>query len=106
MNVLIAEDFAPTRLLLETLLESWGYTVTSACDGNEAWNILCEPEHQHLVILDWMMPGIEGPEIVRRLQERTSQKPYYAIIITSRNSRGSAAHALDSGADDFVGKPF
>jgi CheY-like chemotaxis protein len=105
-SVLIAEDYAPTRQLLESLLETWGYSVTSAADGNAAWNILCEPKHPHLVILDWMMPGIEGPEIVRRLHERTSQEPYYTIIVTSRDNRGSAAYVLDTGADDFVGKPF
>jgi len=62
--------------------------------------------HPQLVILDWMMPGIEGPEIVRRLREREPEKPYYTIIITSRSNNDSAANALDSGADDFVGKPF
>lgn len=106
MNVLIAEDDAPSRLLLQSLLTSWGYAVTTACDGEEAWRILCEPEHPHLVILDWRMPGIEGPEIVRRLQEREPEKPYYAIIITSRSARDSAANALNTGADDFIGKPF
>ena len=82
------------------------YTVTTANDGDEAWQILCEDEHPHLVVLDWVMPGIEGPEIVRRLRERDPEIPYYAIIITSRSKQGSAASALDSGADDFVGKPF
>jgi CheY-like chemotaxis protein len=106
MNILIAEDDAPSRLMLQSLLAKWGYTVTSAHNGDEAWRILCEPEHPHLVVLDWMMPGIEGPEIVRRLRERALEKPYYAIIITSRNNKDSAAKALNSGADDFVGKPF
>jgi DNA-binding response OmpR family regulator len=106
MNVLIAEDDAPSRLMLQSLLTKWGYTVTSAHNGDEAWRILCEPEHPHLVVLDWMMPGIEGPEIVRRLRERALEQPYYAIIITSRSNKDSAAKALNSGADDFVGKPF
>lgn len=106
MDILIADDYTPSRLLLETLLTGWGYTVTSARDGDDAWRILCEPEHPHLVLLDWMMPGIEGPEIVRRLRKRTEKAPYYAIIITSRCKKDSAASALDSGADDFIGKPF
>lgn len=104
MNVLIAEVDTALRLMLTTLLTEWGYTVTSAKDGDAAWEILCATEHPHLVILDWMMPGIEGPEIVRRLREREPDKLYYAIIMTSRDGIGSAA--LDSGADDFVGKPF
>jgi DNA-binding response OmpR family regulator len=106
MDILIAEDDAPSRLMLQSLLTTWGYTVISARDGDEAWNMLCEPEHPQLVVLDWMMPGIEGPEIVRRLRERSPEKPYYAIIITTRSNRDSAASALNSGADDFVEKPF
>lgn len=106
MNILIAEDDAPTRLMLQSLLTTWGYSVISACDGDEAWRILSEPEHPHLVVLDWMMPGIEGPEIVRRLRDRASATPYYAVIVTSRSDRNSAANALNVGADDFVGKPF
>jgi phosphoserine phosphatase RsbU/P len=106
MNVLIAEDDAALRLMLESLLTEWGYSVTCAEDGDAAWKMLCLPEHPHLVILDWMMPGIEGPEIVRRLREREPENPYYAIIMTSRSSKDSAARALNTGADDFVGKPF
>lgn len=106
MNVLIAEDDAPSRLMLQALLTSWGYTVTAACDGDEAWRILSEPEHPQLVILDWMMPGIEGTEIVRRLREREPERLYYAIIITARSNKDFAASALNIGADDFVGKPF
>ena len=106
MNVLIAEDDAPSCLMLQSLLTKWGYEVTTAHDGEEAWRVLCEPEHPHLVILDWMMPGIDGMEIIRRLQEKRADTPYYSIIITSRSTNGSAARALDNGADDFIGKPF
>ncbi len=106
MNILIAEDYAPTRLLLETLLTAWGYTVTTAVDGEEAWRVLCEPEHPHMDILDWMMPGIDGLEIVRRLRKREPEKQYYAIIITSRSDIEAATDALNSGADDFVEKPY
>jgi DNA-binding response OmpR family regulator len=106
MNILIAEDDDLSRLLLQSLLTKWGYTVTSACDGDEAWKILCEPDHPQLLLLDWMMPGIEGPEIVRRLRKRSLEKTYYSIIITSRSDMDSAASALNAGADDFIYKPF
>jgi DNA-binding response OmpR family regulator len=106
MNVLIAEDDVALCLMLKSQLTEWGYTVTSASNGEEAWKILCEPDHPHLLILDWMMPGIEGPEIVRRLRERNPSKAYYAIIMTSRGSNCSAATALNNGADDFISKPF
>jgi diguanylate cyclase (GGDEF)-like protein len=106
MNVLIAEDDIPTRLMLQSLLTKWGYVVTVACDGEEAWRILSEPGHPLLIILDWMMPGIEGPDIVRRLRVNENSNPHYVIIMTSSNCENAAAVALDSGADDFVNKPF
>jgi two-component system chemotaxis response regulator CheY len=106
MNVLIAEDDAPSRIMLQSLLTTWGYTVTATCDGGEAWRILCEDQHPLLVILDWMMPEMEGPEIVRRLREKEDSNPHYIIIMTSANGNNAAAEALDAGADDFIGKPF
>lgn len=106
MNILIAEDDAPSRMLLHSLLSTWGYSVVTAGDGSEAWRILCEPEHPHLVILDWMMPGIEGTEIVRRLRLTEGEIPHYVIIMTAASTENSAALALDSGADDFICKPF
>lgn len=106
MNILIAEDDAPSRLILQSLLTKWGHTVTVAVDGVEAWRILCEPEHPQLVILDWMMPGIEGLEIVRRLRLAEGGNPHYVIIMTSGINENSPVLALDTGADDFIAKPF
>lgn len=106
MNILIAEDDAPSRLILQSLLTKWGYTVTAVADGDEAWRALCEPEHPLLVILDWMMPGIEGPEIARRLRVKEEGIPHYIIIMTSGTYENTPALALDSGADDFIAKPF
>jgi len=106
MKILIADDDAPSCFILQSLLTSWGYEVRSAADGDEAWRILCEPDHPQLLLLDWMMPGIEGPEIVRRLREKSPETPYYSIIITSHTDKDSAASALDAGADDFIAKPF
>jgi diguanylate cyclase (GGDEF)-like protein len=106
MNILIAEDDAPSRLILQSLLTKWGYTVTTVADGDEAWRILCEPKHPMLVILDWMLPGSEGPEIVRRLRVKEESNPHYVIITTFGTSENAAALALDAGADDFIGKPF
>ena len=106
MNVLIAEDDPLSRVMLESILTKWGYAVTAACDGDEAWRILCEAQHPLLVILDWVMPGIEGPEIVRRVRLKEDSKLHYMIIITSSNSPDAAVMALDAGADDFITKPF
>jgi two-component system, cell cycle response regulator len=106
MNVLIAEDDAPSRRMLQSMLTKWGYTVTVAGDGDETWLILEEAQQDSLVILDWMMPGIEGPEIVRRLRAKEDGNQHYVIIITSSITEDAAALALDAGADDFIGKPF
>ncbi len=106
MKVLIADDDPSSCLLLESLLIKWGYEVTVAHDGDEAWRILCLTEHPLLVILDWMMPGIEGPAIVSRLREREGPLPHYVIIITSKEKESATVHALNAGADDFVAKPF
>ncbi|MEI6208793.1 MAG: response regulator transcription factor [Desulfuromonadales bacterium] len=106
MKILVADDDAPSSFILHSLLTSWGYDVISVNDGNAAWNVLCEPEHPQLLLLDWMMPGMEGPEIVRRLRHRAPEKTYYSIIITSRNDTDSVASALNAGADDFISKPF
>ena len=106
MNVLIADDEASTRQMLQSLLLKWGYNVTAVCDGEEAWQVLSEVQQPLLVILDWMMPGIEGPEIVRRLRLLEGGNQHYVIIITSASSKNAAAQALDAGADDFIRKPF
>jgi diguanylate cyclase (GGDEF)-like protein len=106
MNILLAEDDTPTLLLLQSLLTRWGYNVTVAGDGTEAWRLLCEPEHPHLLILDWMMPGLEGPEIVRRLRKKEAGNPHYTIIVTSVNNENAVVEALAAGADDFITKPF
>jgi DNA-binding response OmpR family regulator len=106
MKILLADDDAPSSFILQSLLASWGYEVRTAADGDEAWKILCEPDHPQLLLLDWMMPGIEGPEIVRRLRQRSAETPYYSIIITSRSNSDSVALALNCGADDFIAKPF
>lgn len=80
MNILIAEDDTTTRTLLQSLLTRWGYDVTVAKDGNEAWRILCEPEHPQLVLLDWIMPGLEGPEIVQQLRKKEDGDQHYTTF--------------------------
>ena len=106
MNILIADDEASTRLMLQSMLLKWGYEVTAVSDGEEAWHFLSEARQPLLVILDWMMPGIEGPEIVRRLRLNEGGNQHYVIIITSVSTENAVAQALDAGADDFIRKPF
>ncbi len=106
MRVLIAEDDLTSSALLKTILSAWGYQTVTALDGNEAWEILQRSDAPQLVVLDWMMPGLDGPEICRRTraQHRTGQT--YVIMLTSLESMEDLVTALEAGADDYVVKPF
>jgi sigma-B regulation protein RsbU (phosphoserine phosphatase) len=105
MRVLIADDDPISLLLLERTLQGWGYEVTAARDGAEAWRILEERDFP-LVISDWVMPGLDGLELVRRI--RSSPRPGYVVVIllTAKTHKGEVVEGMAAGADDFVTKPF
>ena len=106
-RVLIAEDDGTSRLILETLLRRWGCEVRTACDGSEAWAVLQEDDPPRLLVLDWMMPGMDGVEICRRLRAgETARRPVYVILLTAMASQEALVEGLDAGADDYVTKPF
>lgn len=108
-RVVIAEDSGPSRLALERTLAKWGYTVISCRDGTSAWEELQKDDSPRLAILDWMMPGYSGPEIVRMVRARAAEKksPYtYILLLTSKNERADLIEGLEAGADDYVTKPF
>jgi DNA-binding response OmpR family regulator len=106
MKVLIADDDALSRRLLVSHLSSIGYEVLTAENGGRAWEILGSEQAPELAILDWMMPDLDGPEICRRLRSR-EQGPYvYVILLTARDHQNDVVAGLDSGADDYVTKPF
>ena len=106
MKILIAEDNMTTRRILETILVKWNYDVISVCDGNEAWEKLHEKDPPKLVILDWMMPGINGVEICRRFRQEDPVKPMYIILLTARDEKNDIVEGLGAGADDYIAKPF
>lgn len=95
-----------TRRILETILVKWNYDVISACDGNEAWEKLQEKDPPKLIILDWMMPGINGVEICRRLRRPDAVEPMYIILLTARDEKNDIVEGLGAGADDYIAKPF
>ena len=100
MRILIAEDDPTSRRVLEMVLKKQGHEVVCAGDGNEAWEMLQAPNAPRLVILDWMMPGLDGPELCRRLRERESQNPVYIILLTALIRKENIVEGLDAGADD------
>jgi two-component system, cell cycle response regulator len=106
MKILIAEDDIVSRRLLQATLTKWGYEVVAACDGTQAWELLQDHQSPKLVVLDWMMPGLDGLEICRKVRGQIS-KPYtYILLLTAKGQRGDLITALDAGADDFISKPF
>ena len=104
MKVLLAEDGMTMRLLLSAQLESWGYEVTIAEDGAAAWREF-EQCHFPLVLTDWMMPEVDGLELIRRIRACERSEYVYIILLTARSEREDLVEAMEAGADDFLGKP-
>lgn len=106
MKTLIADDDPGTRLILEESLVEWGYEVISVSDGNAAWDIL-ENEHPPiLLILDWMMPGMDGIDICRKVREAANEPYIYILLLTSKTKNEDLVEGMDAGADDYIVKPF
>ena len=105
MKVLIADDEATSRILMEETLLEWGYEPVCAADGLEAKAILEQPDAPNFAILDWMMPGMDGPELCRWLRETQSSQYMYIILLTSKGERKDVILGMDAGADAFLIKP-
>jgi two-component system cell cycle response regulator len=108
MRILIADDSIVSRHLLDATLRKWGYEVVVACDGNEAWHILQSDDAPKMAILDWMMPGITGPEVCRKVRENSRDKDIYTyiLLLSSKSEREDLIEGMESGADDYLTKPF
>jgi two-component system cell cycle response regulator len=92
--------------MLARTLESWHYEVVSACDGNEAWRILESQGAPQLAILDWMMPGMTGPAVCGELRRRGREPYTYVLLLTARSDKQDLIEGMESGADDYITKPF
>ncbi|GAB4222478.1 MAG: diguanylate cyclase [Acidobacteriota bacterium] len=107
MRILIAEDERISRELLRRALENIRHEVIAVTDGLEAWNhIVDESADIRLVIADWMMPGLDGIELTRRIRSAGFRHYVYVIMLTSRGQRQDVIDGLSAGADDYVIKPF
>jgi len=105
-RILIAEDDPVSRRVLQAFLAKWDFEVISAEDGEEAARILAAEDAPRLAILDWMMPGVEGPQLCKRVRERTDRPYTYILLLTARTQKEDVSRGLESGADDYLTKPF
>jgi two-component system, sensor histidine kinase and response regulator len=106
MRILIAEDDADFRNLLQTMLVRWGYEVVATRDGKEAWQVLQGPDAPRLAVLDWMMPGMEGVELCRKVRQELPHPYSYLILLTSQQLEENVVAGMEAGADDYITKPL
>jgi two-component system, cell cycle response regulator len=106
VKILIADDSIVSRHLLEATLRKWGYDVLVACDGAEALDLLQREDAPGLIILDWMMPGMTGVEVCRRIRERDREPYTYILLLTSKSQKEDLIEGMEAGADDYITKPF
>jgi signal transduction histidine kinase len=106
MRILIAEDNRFYRSMLEATLREWGYEVVATGDGEEAWQVLREKEAPPLAILDWVMPGLDGVALCRKVRSLARAQPTYLIMLTAKDGKENVIAGLEAGADDYIQKPF
>jgi two-component system, cell cycle response regulator len=106
MQLLVADDDPATLTLLQRSLIDWGYEVIAVSDGAAAWEVLRGRDAPQLALLDWMMPGFDGTEVCRRVREESAASFVYLILLTSKHEVTDVVRGIESGADDYVTKPF
>ncbi|MFH1113325.1 MAG: diguanylate cyclase [Pseudomonadota bacterium] len=106
MRILIAEDNRFFRRLLEVNLKQWGHDIVQCEDGQQAWDVLKGEDPPRLAVLDWEMPKKHGVEICRDVRELKDRPYVYIILLTAKNRQDDLVEGLESGADDYITKPF
>jgi two-component system phosphate regulon response regulator PhoB len=104
-TILVVEDEAPLLTLLRYNLEKQGFRVEEAADGQEALLRVAETRPD-LILLDWMLPALSGLEVCRQIRRRPATRDLPIIMVTARTEDQDAVRALDTGADDYIAKPF
>jgi signal transduction histidine kinase len=106
MKLLVVDDDQFYCRMLQTTLIGWGYEVVVTGDGQKAWDLLQGPDAPRLALIDWMMPGMDGLELCRRVRAANMPGPPYLILLTSKGGKENVVTGLEAGADDYVLKPF
>ena len=105
-RILVAEDDALHRRVLESFLPRWGYEVEFVVDGKAALEALQAKDAPRLALLDWMMPGLDGASICRKLREQSGNPYTYIVLLSAKGAKSDLLEAMDAGADDYLVKPF
>jgi len=103
-DILLADDDPVSRRILEKSVAGWGFSAVKARSGPEAWTALQRPSIR-IAVLDWMMPGLDGVELCRRVRERIRGRYIYIILLTSKNLPRDIIAGIEAGADDYMTKP-
>ena len=106
MSILIAEDNAFYRRMLTATLTEWGYEALAVSDGEEAWRVLKRADAPKVALIDWVMPGLDGLELCRKVRALHKPEPTYIILLTSKTGKENLLTGLEAGADDYIAKPF
>jgi DNA-binding response OmpR family regulator len=106
MRILIADDDSTSRRMLSGILKKSGYSVQEAADGVEAWNSLQGLDGPRLVLLDWVMPRMDGLGVLRKIREAPFELQPYVLMVTSKTEKQDVIAGLEAGANDYVTKPF
>lgn len=106
MRILVADDDALSRKILEDYLTAWGYEVVMVRNGKEAWQVLQDESRPNIAVLDWIMPEMDGVEVCQQLRLLNLPNYVYVIILTSFSDIEAVVKGLGAGADDYIVKPF
>jgi DNA-binding response OmpR family regulator len=106
MRILIAEDDITSCNILKALLTKQGYEVVETVNGAQALQEMQKTDAPSLAILDWLMPEMDGPEVVRQIRKVPTDQPPYIIILTVKSEKMDIIAGLDAGADDYLAKPY
>jgi len=106
MRILLVEDSKVYRCLITNHLKEWGFDLEIAVDGTEAWKLLQKPDAPQLVLLDWVLPGMNGIDLCKRMRERGAGEYTYVVVLTGKGDKQDLLAAMEAGADDYLVKPF
>jgi DNA-binding response OmpR family regulator len=106
MDILIADDDPISRRMIQGTLQRWGHQTTLADSGDAAWDLLQRRDAPRIAILDWVMPGMDGPQVCQAVRSRPETSGTYLLLLTVKDRKEDLVQGLDSGADDYLTKPF